>query len=295
MRTRLTSCVRTALSTFRAVPVAVAVTFAGLVSAAPAHAQLLAPNAAGFAIAHVHVNAVDVDAQSRFWTQLGGKVIQREKLTMVQFPGMYVIIRQQKPTGGSVGTVLNHIGFWVKDFKGSVAKWQAAGLPWEPVTTNPAVGQGFMTGPDGVRVEIYEDKTIKTPMQMHHIHLLVPDPPAAQKWYGEHFGAVAGSRMGGVAVVRTKFDTANVPGAEITLSKAAAATEPTDGRAFDHIGFEVKDVDAVAAKLQAAGLKLDGAVRNSTNASNLRIVYVTDPWGTKIEITQGLAATPLAK
>ena len=132
MRTRLTSFVRTALSTFCAVPVAVAVIFAGLaglVGAAPAHAQLVAPNAAGFAIAHVHVNAVDVDAQSRFWTQLGGKVIQREKLTMVQFPGMYVIIRQQKPTGGSVGTVLNHIGFWVKDFKGSVAKWQAAGLP----------------------------------------------------------------------------------------------------------------------------------------------------------------------
>lgn len=267
----------------------------GLAQPPVASAQLAPPNASGIAIGHVHVNAADVDAQARFWTQIGGAVIQREKLTMVQFPGIYIIIRQQNPTGGSVGTTLNHIGFWVKDFKGAVAKWQAAGLPWEPVTTNPAVGQGFMTGPDGVRVEIYEDKTIGPPLQMHHIHLLVPDPPAAQRWYADHFSAVAGTRMGGVAVVRTKFDTANVPGAEITLSRTAAATAPTDGRAFDHIGFEVRDIDAIVAKLQAAGIKTDAAVRNSANASGLRIVYVTDPWGTKIELTQGLASTPLAK
>ena len=48
------------------------------------------------------------------------------------------------------------------------------------------------------------------------------------------------------------------------------------------------------AKLQAAGITTDAAIRNSANASGLRIVYVTDPWGTEIEITEGLAATPIA-
>jgi catechol 2,3-dioxygenase-like lactoylglutathione lyase family enzyme len=266
-----------------------------LATTATALAQLASPNSNGIAIGHVHVNATDIEAQARFWTQLGGKVIQREKLTMVQFPGIYVILRKQDPTGGTIGTTMNHFGFYVKDFKASVARWQAAGLPWEPVTTNPAVGQGFMTGPDGVRVEIYENKTIGPPMQMHHIHLVVPDPPAAQAWYVQHFSAVAGKRLGGVEAVRTQFDTANVPGAEITLSKSNAPTVPTKGRAVDHIGFEVRDIDAAVATLQAAGIKADGPVRNSTNASGLRIVYVTDPWGTEIELTQGLAATPLAK
>jgi catechol 2,3-dioxygenase-like lactoylglutathione lyase family enzyme len=177
-----------------------------LATPASALAQLASPNSNGIAIGHVHVNATDIEAQSRFWTQLGGKVIQREKLAMVQFPGIYVILRKQDPTGGTIGTTMNHFGFYVKDFKASVARWQAAGLPWEPVTTNPAVGQGFMTGPDGVRVEIYEDKTIGPPMQMHHIHLVVPDPPAAQAWYVQHFSAVAGKRLGGVEAVRTQFD-----------------------------------------------------------------------------------------
>ncbi len=257
----------------------------GLLSAAPASAQLAAPNASGVAIGHIHINASDVDAQSRFWTAVGGKIVQREKITMVQLPGVYVLLRKQDSTGGSVGSAINHFGFYVRDFEGSVAKWKAAGLNWERAD-NPQVGQGFLTGPDGVRIEIYENKSIATPMHMHHIHLMVADPLQAQKWYVEHFGATAGKRA--------QFDVANVPGAEITLGKTDTPQAPTKGRSVDHMGFEVKNIDAFVSKLQAAGIKTDAAIRNSTNASGLRIVFVTDPWGTEIEITEGLAGTPVA-
>jgi catechol 2,3-dioxygenase-like lactoylglutathione lyase family enzyme len=256
-----------------------------VLTATPALAQLAPPNAAGATIGHIHINATDVDAQSRFWTTVGGKIVQREKLTMVQFPGIYILLRKQDPTGGTVGSTVNHFGFYVRDFAASVARWKAAGLTWEPVN-NPQVGQGFLTGPDAVRIEIYENKSIPTPMQMHHIHLFVTDPQEAQKWYGRTFGATAGKRA--------QYETANVPGTEITLAKADAPQAPTKGRSVDHIGFEVSNIDAFVAKLQAAGIKTDAAVRNSANASGLRIVYITDPWGTEIEITQGLATTPIA-
>jgi catechol 2,3-dioxygenase-like lactoylglutathione lyase family enzyme len=256
-----------------------------VLTATPALAQLAPPNAAGATIGHIHINATDVDAQSRFWTTVGGKIVQREKLTMVQFPGIYILLRKQDPTGGTVGSTINHFGFYVRDFAGSVARWKAAGLTWEPVK-NPQVGQGFLTGPDAVRIEIYENTSISTPMQMHHIHLFVTDPQEAQKWYVRTFGATAGRRA--------QYETANVPGAEITLAKADAPQAPTKGRSVDHIGFEVTNIDAFVAKLQAAGIKTDAAVRNSANASGLRIVYITDPWGTEIEITQGLATTPIA-
>jgi catechol 2,3-dioxygenase-like lactoylglutathione lyase family enzyme len=252
-------------------------------ASAPAFAQLEAPNASGVAIGHIHINASDVDAQARFWTTVGGKIVQREKLTMVQFPGIYVLLRKQDHSGGTVGSTVNHFGFYVKDFPGSVAKWKAAGLTWEPGQT----GQGFLTGPDSVRIEIYENKAIPTPIQMHHIHLMVSDPAAAQKWYVQQFGATAGKRL--------QFETANVPGAEIAIGKADTPPAPTKGRSVDHIGFEVKNIDAFVAKLQAAGIKTDAPVRSSANASGLRIAYVTDPWGTEIEITQGLAATPIAR
>ena len=255
------------------------------ITAAPASAQLAAPNPAGAAIAHIHINATDVDVQSRFWTAVGGTLVQREKITMVQFPGIYVLLRKQDSTGGTVGSTLNHFGFYVKDFAGSVAKWKAAGLTWEPAN-NPTVGQGFLTGPDGVRIEIYENKAITTPLSMHHIHLFVSDPVAAQKWYVTNFGATAGKRA--------QYDTANVPGTEITMAKTETPLAPTKGRSVDHIGFEVTNIDTFVAKLQAAGLKTDAAIRNSANASGLRIVYVTDPWGTEIEMTQGLATPAVA-
>jgi catechol 2,3-dioxygenase-like lactoylglutathione lyase family enzyme len=258
--------------------------FAAL-TASPAFAQLAAPNAAGAAMGHIHINATDVDVQTRFWTNVGGTIVQREKLTMVQFPGIYILLRKQDATGGSVGSTINHFGFYVRDFAGSVAKWKAAGLNWEPAK-NPPAGQGFLTGPDNVRIEIYENTSIPAPLQMHHIHLFVPEPREAQKWYVQHFGATAGQRA--------QYATANVPGAEITLAKADAAQAPTKGRSVDHMGFEVNNIDAFVAKLQAAGIKTDGAVRNSANASGLRIVYITDPWGTEIEITEGLATTPIA-
>jgi catechol 2,3-dioxygenase-like lactoylglutathione lyase family enzyme len=254
-------------------------------AAAPARAQLAPPNAAGATLGHIHINASDVDAQSRFWTAVGGKIVQREKITMVQFPGVYILLRKQEYSGGSVGSTINHFGFYIRDFEATVAKWTAAGLKWEKAN-NPTVGQGFLTGPDDVRIEIYENKSIPTPLQMHHIHLMVSDPAQAQQWYAKAFGATPAKRA--------QYDTANVPGAEITLGKAAMPQAPTKGRSVDHMGFEVKNLDAFVAKLQAAGIKTDGAIRSSTNAAGIRLVYVTDPWGTEIEITEGLNTTPLA-
>src|ERR1700710_377639 len=95
-----------------------------------AFAQLASPNASGVSIGHVHINTTDIDAQAHFWTILGGKIVQRDKLTMAEFPCIYVILRKQDPTGGTVGTVLNHFGFYVKDFNASVARWKAAGVNW---------------------------------------------------------------------------------------------------------------------------------------------------------------------
>jgi catechol 2,3-dioxygenase-like lactoylglutathione lyase family enzyme len=262
-----------------------AIAVAGLCAAAatPASAQLAAPNALGVAIGHLHINAADVDAQVRFWTAAGGKLVQREKLTMMQFPGVYVLLRKQDSSGGTDGSSVNHIGFSVRDFDGSVAKWKAAGLTWEPGRPSPD-GQGFLVAPDKVRVEIFENRSQAAPIMMNHIHLQVTDVMQGQQWYVQHFGGIVGKRG--------RWDVANVPGTELTIGKVEMLQAPTKGRSLDHIGFEVKGIDTFVAKLQAAGIKTDGAIRNSANASGLRIVYITDPWGTEIEITEGLSTTP---
>jgi catechol 2,3-dioxygenase-like lactoylglutathione lyase family enzyme len=247
---------------------------------APLSAQLAPPNAMGVSIGHVHVNARDIEAQQRFWTQLGGTLVHNEKIQMVQFPGMFINLRTQVPTGGTVGSVVNHIGFHVKNLADWMPKWEAAGLKIE-AGNNPR--QKFLTAPDDIRVEIIEDSTIATPVAMHHIHMYVPDPLATQAWYIKNFGGVAGKRG--------SFDTVNVPGTELTLAKSEMQV-PTKGRAIDHIGFEIKNLDQFVKNLEANGIHTDAPIRTSGNASKLRLAYITDPWGTNIELTEGLTPAP---
>jgi catechol 2,3-dioxygenase-like lactoylglutathione lyase family enzyme len=83
-----------------------------------------------------------------------------------------------------------------------------------------------------------------------------------------------------------------VPGAEIAFNKTEMPLAPTKGRSVDHIGFEVNNIDEFVNKLKAAGVPIETEIRTSANASRLRIAYIMDPWGTYIELTQGLTPAP---
>ncbi|MEO8052717.1 MAG: VOC family protein [Acidobacteriota bacterium] len=252
-----------------------------VLSIAPLSAQLAPPNAMGVSIGHVHVNARDVEAQQRFWTQLGGTLVHNGKIQMVQFPGMFINLRKQDPTNGTVGSVVNHIGFHVKNLADWMPKWEAAGLKIE---AGANAKQKFLTAPDDIRVEIIEESSIATPVAMHHIHMFVPDPLETQAWYVKNFGGVAGKRG--------RYDTVNFPGSELTLAKSDTPQAPTKGRAIDHIGFELKNLDQFVKSLEANGIHTDAAIRTSGNAPTLRLTYIMDPWGTNIELTQGLTPPP---
>ena len=244
------------------------------VAVAPLPAQLAPQNAAGVTFSHVHLNVTDIDAQKRFWIQLGGTPVTSQDRQIMRFPGVYVYLRKQNPTSGTVGSVVNHFGLRVKNIDEWIAKWKAAGLKVEP-TDNPK--QCFLAAPDNIRVEIIEDATIAAPIAMGHIHMFVADPLAVQAWYVKQFGATAGKRR--------QFDTATVPGTEITFSKSEPQA-PTRGRSLDHFGFEVKNVDQLVKKLEEDGIKLDPP--GIRDGGILRFANFTDPWGTYLEVTEGL-------
>ena len=62
---------------------------------------------------------------------------------------------------------------------------------------------------------------------------------------------------------------------------------PTKGRALDHIGFEVRNLEAFCKKLEASGVKFDEPYSKSRNPGYASAT-LTDPWGTTIELTEGL-------
>ena len=98
-------------------------------------------------------------------------------------------------------------------------------------------------------------------------------------WYVGMFGAAPGSRG--------KFLTAELPGVSLTVSASPQPVVGTRGRVIDHIGFEVIRLDELSRKLQSAGAKLEASdVR--LEALGIRSAFVTDPWGTSLELTEGL-------
>jgi catechol 2,3-dioxygenase-like lactoylglutathione lyase family enzyme len=190
---------------------------------------------------------------------------------------MYVMLRKGEPSAGSVGSSVNHFGFQVKNMKDWLPKWQAAGLKMEPITRPTQV---YLVTPDDIRIEILEEPSLATSIAGHHIHFATQDIPGTQAWYAKTFGAIPGKRA--------QFETADLPGVNLTFSSINTVPAPTKGRALDHIGFEIKDLPAFLEKLQAAGNKLDRPYTKIPNSS-VAIAFFTDPWGTYIELTEGLA------
>ena len=243
----------------------------------PAQAQLAAPGDAGVTMGHVHLAARDVEASRRFFTALGGTAVQNGSIQMMQFPGVFILLRQAEPTGGTVGSVINHFGFNVKDIKSSVARWQAAGLTVEP---GNRAEQAWLMTPDDTRIEILEDTAIEESIRIHHLHWNVVAVLEMQAWYAKHFGAVPGTRG--------RFEAGDLPGVNLTFGEVETVNPGTRGRALDHIGFEVRDLAQLIAKLEAAGVTLDSPLRTAGNGTT-SIAFLTDPWGTYIELTEGLA------
>jgi len=86
---------------------------------------------------------------------------------------------------------------------------------------------------------------------------------------------------------RAEIEGAEVPGVRLNFSKSPTPTVPTKGRVLDHIGFEVKGLEAFCKKLEASGIKLDSPY-NKLPSGNYN-AFITDPWGTYIELTEGLS------
>jgi catechol 2,3-dioxygenase-like lactoylglutathione lyase family enzyme len=268
-----------------------------LLSAPGASGQVGATADAPVVYGHHHLNVRSVDEHRRFWVDaLGGTVVRLgdSPSVVVSFPRVLVFLREQAPTGGTKGTTVNHVGFQVPNIRSAVDTLAKAGYP---VVTRaelpPAYTEkdglafipdqntyvAFVMGPDETKVELVENKTMAGAIALHHIHFAAPQIEAMRDWYVKMFGAKAGKRGA--------FEAADLPGVNLTYSGAPAAVVGTKGRVLDHIGFEVKNLQGLVERFTAMGVTFDRPFTRIA-ASGLAIAFFTDPWGTYIELTEGL-------
>src|SRR5262249_2967274 len=190
---------------------------------------------------HIHLLSKDPDAQKKIWIEaLGAQVTKTGTLELLRLPGVFIIINRADPSAGSVGSSADHFGLSVRDLNEIKTKLAAV---------NVQVQGPFVAMPDGLRLELLEDKAQTLPVVMHHIHLATVNGEMLRQWYVKTFGAEVGSRR--------NLPSAMFNGNEVDFLSAQMPPAPTKGRTIDHIGFEVKNLEAFVKKLQADGVTVE--------------------------------------
>jgi catechol 2,3-dioxygenase-like lactoylglutathione lyase family enzyme/extradiol dioxygenase family protein len=259
-----------------------ALSLATTLATGTALAQPFTPNGEGVTMGHWHLNSKDIEANRKIFVGMGGTSPTAPGIQRVIFPGVVVNLNPGQagppPTAGTVGSVVNHVGFVVQNVQESVAKWKAAGVPVLPGNNN-RLDQAYVETADGLRIEILENKAQKYPIQHEHVHFFLPEAaiPQSQAWYGKIFGAKAS--------LRNNAPVADVPGVQLRFNKVDMAQAPTKGRVLDHIGFDVKDLQGFIKKLEANGIKLDRPYTKNEQ-TGAALAFITDPWGTYIELNE---------
>lgn len=276
-------------------------TGAALLVAAQSFAQLAEPNAAGVAMGHLHYNVRDLEANKAFWTGLGGEPSSFAGGEIVRFPNVLILLSEAGEDDdtelGTEGSVINHVAFRVE----SIDALEAQGYEMHRNEQFPGIASTYT--PDGERIELFDDgvatnigfdvaegfddpvaerhnNELTAPIVSHHVHFYLPEDQvlAARDWYVEHFGATPGKRW--------RYDAADLPGFNLNFSATSGESAPTRNRRLDHIGFEVENLEAFCAALESAGIAFDVPYRQLP--SGFALAFFTDPWGTYIELTEGL-------
>lgn len=250
-------------------------------AASPAFAQLAPPDKNGLTYGVVSLNVKDIAANKKIWVDVcEGTLVEKNGITAVKYPGMLLILNKSDNPTPSMGDVMDHFGFKVKDTAAWSAKMKAAGMDVQPPFRG-AEGHpnAYATTSDGVRVELQEDPDQKEDVIGYHVHFFTPGYVKLMDWYVQTFDLVPFKR-GSIAT------TANAPGMNFSFGNARADARPTKGSAIDHIGFEIRNLDAYVKKLEAKGVKFDVPLKTDPR-TGVKSAFLTDPLGTYIELTEG--------
>jgi catechol 2,3-dioxygenase-like lactoylglutathione lyase family enzyme len=266
----------------------------------------LANRDAPIIVSHYHLNVSSVDAHTRFWVDtLGGTAIAfgPKKIPVIRFPGVFLFLHEQKPTGPTRGTTFDHIGFAVPDVPEMTRRVVAngygltVGRETADQSAAPASGSSavygrfsYLVGPDGVKVELVTADKGAPPIAHHHVHFVNKQFVEMQQWYMKALDATL--RPGQTDF----FIGADLPGVGYMLNffhwELPEPLVGTSGRAVDHVGFEVRNLKEFCTRLAAKGIVLTRPYRKDPEMNNIATAVITDPWGTVIELTEGLRDLP---
>jgi catechol 2,3-dioxygenase-like lactoylglutathione lyase family enzyme len=234
----------------------------------------------GFAnmVDHLHLAAPDpVKAVEWYVKHFDGKATTEGTDRLMLGETRMIFQRNEKPEPSS-GSVLDHIGFSVKDLDATLKAFQADGVKIvQPARDVPGLFKlAFVEDPWGTRIEVVQDPE---KLGLHHVHLRSPDPAGILAWYVDKFG-------GSLSKMKGRLDGINYGGVWM-LAQQGPAT-PSAGHSIDHMGMRPLNVDSAVTALKAKNVKVTTEPRPLTLPSgvSMRLAFIEGPEGVRIELVQ---------
>jgi catechol 2,3-dioxygenase-like lactoylglutathione lyase family enzyme len=264
------------------------------------HALVLLVSTAGITTAqtkamlpfdHIHLNEPGAEA-SVWWEKNipGGRRIT-EAPDRIMYGAVRLMFLAARSSGGSQGSVIEHIGFSVPDLDARMRELAAINTKViEPVTTVTGLYKtALIETPWGTRIQLVQDPEL---LGLHHVQLRLPDTEAAYSWLLDKFGGERTKIKGQVDSVKYA-GTGGFTTVYVLIAKGESV--PSQGRAIDHIGWRsTATINETKTMLEGKQVQLTSQPRPLTlpNGPAINYFYVAGPSGTRIEIVERRGLKP---
>ena len=232
---------------------------------------------------HIHLTATSaIEAVNWYVKHFGGEAGRfghadegsGYAIDRVYYGDLGVIFFEREPTGGSVGTGVDHVGFSMENVEEAIANIVSdGGIQLGDLVEFSGMTIGFVEDPWGTKIELIDDPDLRG---THHLHLSSPNPASTLEWSAENFG-VASEQWKGVLPA---IDYGNI---WLMVAQAQGEVAPTEGRAFDHLGWKFDDLTVAKEMLEGNGVEFTIEPRPYRD---IRISFVQGPDGVRIELVE---------
>jgi hypothetical protein len=234
---------------------------------------------------HIHLNEPAAEA-SQWWEKNipGGRRIT-EAPNRIMYGAVRLMFLSPRSSGGSDGSVIEHLGFSVADLEATMTALAAIGTKVvEPIKDTPGLYKtALIENPWGTRIQLVQDREL---LGLHHVQLRSPDTESMYAWLLDKFGGERGKIKGQIDSVKY----AGIPGFTTVYIVAARGTSvASQGRVIDHIGWRsIGTINETKAMLEGKMVQLTSqpSPLNLPNGPSINFFYVAGPDGTRIELVE---------
>ena len=233
---------------------------------------------------HIHLTASNAqEAVNWYVKHFGGSAggFNRGDADRVEYPtdrvfygDLSIIFFERAPTGGSIGTGVDHIGFSMENVEEITAAAVAdGGSQIGDFVEFSGMQIAFIEDPWGTKIELINDSETRG---LHHIHLSSADPEGTLSWYENIFG-------GDIVQWKGVLPAINYSEVWLMVARANGEVAPTQGRSMDHLGWAADNLDDFGQNL----------IRNDVDFTmeprpfrGIRISFIEGPDDVRIEVVE---------